>query len=168
MAIIYNKQKFPLFEVCQLLEGDVTIEEGWTARGTEIVGLLTAPMKDGVVVTPAGMAADGMIQVKLAGSGDLVIGELISNPVGVPPNEDAVEGEYTPRRGDIRFRARKLVTKQVKAESGTPIVPGNYLAPSTDTTEDYVLSETPTGVVCLANVGAGTTVAVPVLEGYIL
>lgn len=169
MAVIYNKQKFPLYEVCQLLEGDATIVEGWTARGTETVATLSAPLTKDAIVTPAGISDDGMIKVKAAditGSSDIVVGEIASNPVGVPPKEDAVEGEYTPRRADVKFRARKLVTKSVKAVGGSPVTPGSFLAPS-DGDEDYVLSATPTTVVSLGDVDT-TTASIPVLEGYIL
>lgn len=169
MAVIYNKQKFPLYEVCQLLEGNVTIVAGWTARGSETVAVLVSPLEKDAIVTPAGISDDGMIKVKAAditGSSEIVVGEIVSNPVGVPPKEDAVEGAYTPRRADVKFRARKLVTKLVTAEGGSPVAPGSFLKPS-DGTEDYVLSATPTTVVSLGDVDTDT-VAIPVLEGYIL
>jgi len=169
MAIIYNKQKFPLYEVCQLQEGNVAIIDGWTARGTEKVATLTAPLKKGAIVTPAGISDDGMIKVKKAditGNSELVIGEIVSNPVGVPPKENANQGAYTPRRADVKFRARKLVTKKVKAVSGSPVAPGSFLKAS-DGPEDYVLSSTPTTVISLGDVD-NKTASIPVLEGYIL
>ena len=169
MAVIYNKQKFPLYEVCQLLEGDATIVEGWTARGTETVATLSAPLTKDAIVTPAGISDDGMIKVSpadISGSSDIVVGEIASKPVGIPPKEDAVEGEYTPRRADVKFRARKLVTKLVTAEGGSPVTPGSFLAPS-DGDEDYVLSADPTTVVSLGDVDTATA-SIPVLEGYIL
>ena len=159
----YNFKPYTIEIGMYLEEGDISVVEDAEADfGQKTVKTFESPLKKGDYVA---LDTTQDLTVKIAGTGDEVIGELIDSPRwnGDRPLGGAEAGDYTKRIATVRLYGN-YVTELPLSEDNTAIAVGDSVALESANTFDKTSTANNTRALKAVDALAGGSV--PVIMGF--